>query len=70
MLNQGPEDRELLGKKLSISPEELSCIKDSPPGCGLLYCGNTIIPFEDRLPKDTELYKLMTTRLEEVVQNE
>ena len=70
MLNQGPEDRELLGKKLNISPQELGCIKDSPPGCGLLYCGNTIIPFEDRFPKDTELYKLMTTRLEEVVQNE
>lgn len=70
MLNQGPDDRALLGKKLNISPEELGCIKDSPPGCGLLYCGNVIIPFEDRFPKDTQLYKLMTTRLEEVVQNE
>lgn len=70
MLNQGPDDRELLAKKLSISPQELSYIKESPPGSGLLYCGNTIIPFEDRFPKDTQLYKLMTTRLEEVVQNE
>ena len=70
MLNQGPEDRELLAKKLCISQEQLSYVKESPPGCGLLYCGNTIIPFADKFPKDTMLYKLMTTRLEEVVQNE
>ncbi len=70
MLNQGPEDRELLAKKLSISQEQLSFVIESAPGCGLLYCGNVIIPFADKFPKDTMLYKLMTTRLEEVVQNE
>ena len=28
---------------------------------GLLFYGNTIIPFKDRFPKDTKLYKIMTT---------
>ena len=33
---------------------------------GLLYCGNIILPFIDRFPKDTELYRIMTTKLQEL----
>ncbi|NCD10420.1 MAG: hypothetical protein EOL98_13595, partial [Negativicutes bacterium] len=31
-------------------------------GEGLLFFGNTIVPFIDKFPKDTMLYKLMTTK--------
>lgn len=67
LLSQGHDDRNLLAQKLCISPEQLSYVKDSAPGCGLLCCRNVIIPFEDKFPKDTKLYSLMTTKLEEVV---
>ena len=70
LLSQGHDDRNLLAQKLCISPEQLSYVKDSAPGCGLLCCRNVIIPFEDKFPKDTKLYSLMTTKLEEVVKNE
>lgn len=65
MLNQGGGDREILAKQLNISPTQLSYITDSQVGCGLIKYGGIIIPFVDRFPKDTELYKMMTTKLVE-----
>lgn len=65
MLNQAAGDREILAKKLGISPQQLSYVTQSGAGEGLLFYGSTIIPFVDRFPKDTQLYKLMTTKLEE-----
>ena len=68
MLNQAQGDREILAKKLGISPQQLSYVTQSGAGEGLLFYGNTIIPFIDRFPKDTKLYRLMTTIPQEVVQ--
>ena len=65
MLNQAPGDRQILAKQLGISPHQLSYVTQSAAGEGLLLHGNTIIPFIDRFPKDTELYRLLTTKLEE-----
>ena len=39
----------------------------APPGSGLIFFGNTIIPFKDRFPKDSKLYQLMTTKPQEVI---
>jgi len=66
MLNQAAGDREILAKKLGISPQQLSYVTQSGDGEGLLFYGSTIIPFVDRFPKDTKLYRLMTTRPNEV----
>ena len=70
MLNQAQGDREILAKKLGISPQQLSYVTQSGAGEGLLFYGNTIIPFIDRFPKDTTLYKLMTTIPQEVAGSE
>ena len=67
MLNQAPGDREILAKKLGISPYQISYVSGSGPGEGLMFYGNVIIPFVDKFPKDTELYRIMTTKLDEVV---
>ncbi|MBR1643559.1 MAG: hypothetical protein IJ683_14710, partial [Butyrivibrio sp.] len=37
-------------------------VTHSGEGEGLLFYGNVILPFVDRFPKDTELYKIMTTK--------
>lgn len=66
MLNQGGGDREILAKQLNISPVQLSYITDSRVGCGLIKYGGIIIPFIDKFPKDTQLYKLMTTKPNEI----
>jgi len=66
MLNQAGGDRQILAKQLGISPYQLSYVTQSAAGEGLLFHGNTIIPFIDRFPQDTELYRIMTTKLDEV----
>ena len=70
MLNQAPGDREILAKKLGISARQLSYVKQSGAGEGLLLYGDTILPFVDRFPQNTELYRLMTTRLNETAGQE
>ena len=68
MLNQAQGDRQILAKQLGISPHQLSYVTHSGPGEGLLFFGNVIIPFVDHFPKDTSLYRIMTTRPEEVAE--
>ncbi len=68
MLNQASGDRQILAAKLNISPHQLSYVTHSGEGEGLLFYGNTIIPFVDHFPKDTELYRIMTTKPQEVAQ--
>ena len=65
MLNQAQGDRQILAKQLGISPHQLSYVTQANAGEGLLFYGNTIIPFVDRYPKDTETYRIMTTKLSE-----
>ena len=66
LLSQAQGDRKILAEKLGISPHQLSYVTHSEPGEGLLFFGNTILPFVDHFPKDTRLYQIMTTRPEEV----
>ena len=69
MLNQAAGDRQILAKQLNISPHQLSYVTHSGEGEGLLFYGNVILPFIDRFPKDTELYRLLTTKPQEVKEN-
>ena len=62
MLNQASGDRQILAKQLNISPHQLSYVTHSGEGEGLLFYGNVILPFTDKYPKDTELYRIMTTK--------
>ena len=66
MLNQAAGDRQILAKQLNISPHQLSYVTHSGEGEGLLFYGNIILPFVDRFPKDTELFRVMTTKPHEV----
>ena len=62
MLNQAASDRNILAKRLGISPQELTHITNSGAGEGLLFFGDKIIPFVDKFPTDTKLYQVMTTK--------
>ena len=62
LLSQAQGDRQVLAKQLGISEHQLSYITYSNSGEGLLFYGNTAIPFVDRFPQDTEIYRLLTTR--------
>nr|WP_066732740.1 DUF87 domain-containing protein [Bariatricus massiliensis] len=65
LLSQAQGDRAILAKQLGISPHQLSYVTHSNSGEGLLFYGNTTIPFIDRFPQNTELYRIMTTRPED-----
>lgn len=65
MLNQASGDRQILAKQLNISPTQLSYVTNSNEGEGLLFYGNVIIPFIDHFPKNSSLYRIMTTKPEE-----
>ena len=67
MLNQASGDRQILAKQLNISTHQLSYVTHSGEGEGLLFYGNVILPFIDKFPKDTELYRIMTTKPDEIV---
>ena len=62
MLNQAASDREKLAGLLNISPEQMSYVTNADAGCGLLRYGSALVPFANKFPKNTELYRLMTTK--------
>ena len=62
MLNQGAPDREKLAALLNISNEQMSYVTNADAGCGLIRYGRSLVPFINRFPKNTELYRLMTTK--------
>ena len=66
MLNQAAGDQAILAKQLNISPQQMKYVTHSEAGEGLIFYGNVVLPFIDRFPKDTELYRVMTTKPEEV----
>lgn len=66
MLNQATGDREYLVSKLKISKDQEKFVTNSKAGEGLVFFGNTIVPFVDNFPKDTILYQKMTTKPEEM----
>lgn len=61
MLNQAA-DRQKLAELLNISREQMGYITNAEAGCGLLRYGSALVPFVNRFPRDTELYRLMTTK--------
>lgn len=65
MLNQSGYDQTRLAEVLHISENQLTYITNVAAGCGLIRYGSTLVPFENHFPKDTELYRLMSTKPEE-----
>lgn len=62
MLSQSASDRADLAELLHISDAQLSYVENADPGCGLMKFGGAFIPFVNDFPKNTKLYKLMTTK--------
>ena len=62
MLNQASTDRIELAKLLNISDLQMSYITNVGPGEGLLKVGSSLVPFVNHYPKNTELYRLMSTK--------
>ena len=66
MLNQAGGDRQILAKQLNISPHQLSYVTHSSEGRGAAVLRQRDSAFVDHFPKDTELYRLLTTKPQEL----
>ena len=62
MLNQAEPDRAKLATLLNISTEQMGYITNADAGCGLVKYGSSLVPFVNRFPTNTRLYKLMITK--------
>ena len=62
MLNQAATDREQLAELMGISDLQMSYITNVEAGHGLVKIGGALVPFVNNFPKDTQIYKLMTTK--------
>ena len=62
MLNQAATDREQLAELMGISELQMSYITGVEAGHGLVKIGASLVPFVNRIPKDTKLYSLVTTK--------
>ncbi len=61
LLKSALEDRQNLQELLHLSDDQLRYITNSERGTGLIYTGKAVLPFKNKIPKDTELYKMFTT---------
>ena len=62
MFNQAASDRMELAKLLGTSDTQMDHVNNAPAGHGLIKVGGAIVPFINDFPKDTELYRLMSTK--------
>lgn len=62
MLNQNGSDRLDLSKLLNISDNQTEFFTNVQAGHGLMKIGGHFVPYANEFPKNTELYKLMTTK--------
>lgn len=58
----GTTDREQLARLLGASDTQMSYVDNAPAGHGLIKVGGAIVPISNELPKNTELYRLMSTK--------
>lgn len=70
MLSQAATDRAELGTLFNMSATEMEKITNANPGEGLIYDGAVMVPFTNKLPKNTRMYEVMTTKLDEVQERE
>jgi hypothetical protein len=62
LLRQKMGDIRRLQEVMKLSPKQMKYINEkAPQGTGLIYAGGTIVPFENPIPKNTELFDLMNT---------
>ena len=66
LLDQGTMDKEAVEDLFDISAEQLACVNGADPGMGLIRFGDKIVPFDNTMKKDSELYQLFNTNFHEI----
>jgi type IV secretory pathway VirB4 component len=66
LLNQSATDRQEIAHIFNLAPRQLQYVTNSNEGEGLIIAGKSVVPFRDRFPSDTSIYKVLTTKFDEV----
>src|SRR5699024_5708166 len=62
LFNQAHADRQILSKKLQISPYQQKYITNSRAGEGLIIYDSIILPLSDNFPTETKTFELLSTK--------
>lgn len=65
LLAQKDEDLSVLKQMLNLSDAQAKYIDTDEPGKGLIKLGKRIIPFENKIPKSSLMYKICSTKFKE-----
>ena len=57
-----------MAEVLKVSEEQLRYVLNAPAGTGLIKCGSTVIPFDNQIGKETELYRIYNTNIHEILE--
>lgn len=66
LMNQAPVDRIELQNILQVGENQMNYVKDAKQGSGLILCEGNVIPFSHDYPKENKIYKMITTKIDEV----
>ena len=70
LLKQANPDSAKMSEVIGVSDAQLRFVTNARSGTGLIKCGNVVIPFDNTISKDTDLYKLYNTNLHEKIEAE
>lgn len=67
LLKQANTDSAKMAEVIGVSEAQLRFVTNSSSGMGLIKCGPAVIPFDNQISKDTDLYKLYNTNIHEKI---
>lgn len=68
LLKQSNIDSQKLSEAIGVSDAQLRYVSNSPAGTGIIKCGNTVIPFDNTISKDSKLYQMYNTNIHEKIE--
>lgn len=68
LLKQANVDSAKLAEVIGVSDAQLRFVSNSASGTGLLKCGSVVIPFDNQISKESDLYKLYNTNIHEKIE--
>ena len=66
LLGQSASDAATLGEVVKLSERQIATLRNAGPGEGLIVAGGKIIPFSNIIPKDTRIYRIVTTKIDDL----
>ena len=69
IMNQAKDDRVSIAQLLGLSDNQIEYINNADAGTGIIRAGSSIVPFKAQFPKDTKLYKTISTKFQEIGDN-